>query len=335
MRVTLVGRLDAGVAMGGGEVQLFATLAALRERGIEARLWTPETNESGDIVHFFGCFPCFDGISRWARALGTPTVFTPIFTQRGSVEEMPWKAFRHKYISRKFQKGVAEAIHASRAICGTSEWELAKVRAYFGEPLPPMHRLPNGVEARFSSGEAQLFRNHFGIPEEFVLSVARIERDKGTFELIQAMRGSPRRLVVIGPEGRKKYAVMCRAAAGPNVTFLGSIPHDDPRLPAAYAAAKVFALPSAGETFCLAAAEAVCAGCPVVLGNAWRPQEIFGDACVPVGYSPSSIRAGIDSAWDSGSVPDDFRQAFAAQMSWQALAAQLEAIYSDILSKKS
>ncbi|MBX3097552.1 MAG: glycosyltransferase family 4 protein [Fimbriimonadaceae bacterium] len=335
MRVTLVGRLDAGIAMGGGEVQLFATLAALRERGVDAQLWTPETADPGDLVHFFGCFPYFDGISRRVRALDIPTVYTPIFTQRGSVSEMPWKAFRHKHISRKFQKGVAEAIHSCQAICGTSDWELAKVRAYFGEPMPPMHRLPNGVDSRFACGDAALFRTHYGIEEEFVLFVGRIERDKGTLELIRAMQRVPHSLVVIGPDGRRKYAERCRAEAGSNVRFLGPIPHDDPLLAGAYAAATVFALPSVGETFCLSAAEAVVAGCPVVLGEDWYPEATFGAACTPVKRTPAAIAQGITIALQQDQFPDDFRREFAKQMRWETVAEMLENLYSDILAKKS
>lgn len=332
MRVTLVGRLDAGVAMGGGEVQLFSTANALRACGITVNLWSPDTNEPGDLVHFFGCFGYFDGIDRWVRARGVPTVFTPIFTQRGSVAQMPRKARRHKFLSRKFNRGIAELAKNAKAICGTSRWELAKFAAYFGPPLPELHRLPNGVEARFAEGDGEAFRKALGIEGDFILFVGRIERDKGLLSLIEGLKGTNLPLVVIGPEGRQRYVDACRRAAGPNVKWLGPIPHASPLMPGAYAACRVFALPSVGETFCLSAAEAVVAGKRVVLGKWWNPQENFGEACVPVGGRPAEIREAVQRAWQAGPVPENFRRQFQTEMTWERVAKRLIKIYDSVLS---
>ena len=334
MRVTLVGRLDAGVAMGGGEVQLFATANALRERGVEVSLWSPGTDDPGDLLHFFGCFGYFDGIDRWVRARGVPTVFTPIFTQRGSVAQMPGKARRHKFISRKFNKGIAELAKNAKAICGTSSWELDKFSAYFGSPLPPLHRLPNGVETRFADGDADAFRREFGIAGDFVLYVGRIERDKGLLSLIEALRGSEFPLVVVGAEGRRRHVDACRRAAGPAVKWIGPIPHASSLMPGAYAACRVFALPSVGETFCLSAAEAVVAGKRVVLGERWNPKENFGEACLPVSDRPTEIRRAVEQAWSAGPVAEEFRRQFASEMTWERVADRLAEIYDSVLSSK-
>ena len=59
--------------------------------------------------------------------------------------------------------------------------------------------------------------------------------------------------------------------------WLGRLEHDDPLLASAYAAARVFALPSWFETPGLAALEAALAGCAVVITPFGSTREYFGE----------------------------------------------------------
>ncbi len=61
------------------------------------------------------------------------------------------------------------------------------------------------------------------------------------------------------------------------VIWLGRLDHHDPLLASAYAAARVFALPSWFETPGLAALEAALAGCAVVITPYGSTREYFGD----------------------------------------------------------
>ena len=68
----------------------------------------------------------------------------------------------------------------------------------------------------------------------------------------------------------------CRRAGEGLVAWLGRLDHDDPLLASAYAAARVFALPSWFETPGLAALEAALAGCAVVITPYGSTREYFG-----------------------------------------------------------
>ena len=76
---------------------------------------------------------------------------------------------------------------------------------------------------------------------------------------------------------RGDYARECRRAGEGLVTWLGRLDHTIPLLASAYAAARVFALPSWFETPGLAALEAALAGCAVVITPYGSTREYFGD----------------------------------------------------------
>ncbi len=88
------------------------------------------------------------------------------------------------------------------------------------------------------------------------------------------------------------------------VTWLGQFDHDDPLLASAYAAARVFALPSWFETPGLAALEAALAGCAVVITPYGSTREYFGGL---VAYArpdrPTRSAGAVRTCWDHGPDP--------------------------------
>ena len=166
--------------------------------------------------------------------------------------------------------------------------------------------MPNGVLPAFGTASPELFRERWG-PDPFVLSVGRIEPRKNTLGLIRAIRptraaaGGHRR----GPAGLSSdYERECRRAGEGLVAWLGRLDHHDPLLASAYAAARVFALPSWFETPGLAALEAALAGCAVVITPYGSTREYFGDL---VEYArpdrPEEIRRAVGECWDDGPDP--------------------------------
>src|SRR5207245_1548094 len=116
-------------------------------------------------------------------------------------------------------------------------------------------------------------------PDDFVLFVGRVEPRKNVLGLIRAVARMGVPLVVVGapPAGHERYAEQCRRAGLGFVRWLGAMEHDDPMLASAYAAARVFALPSWFETPGLAALEAALAGAAVVVTPFGCTREYFGN----------------------------------------------------------
>jgi glycosyltransferase involved in cell wall biosynthesis len=104
------------------------------------------------------------------------------------------------------------------------------------------------------------------------LYVGRLDPEKGLDVLLRAFEEVPGRLVLAG-SGTEEERL--RAAAGERIEFLG--PRDRDELPALYAEADVFVLPSLSEPWGMVLLEAAAAGLPLVAtdaaGAAWEVVE--------------------------------------------------------------
>jgi glycosyltransferase involved in cell wall biosynthesis len=200
----------------------------------------------------------------------------------------------------------------------------------FGVAGRRIHVVPNGVSPRFAAATPDHFHARFAA-DDFVLYAGRIEPRKNVLGLVRAVRSIGRRLVVIGaaPPGHEGYARACRKAGENSVRWLGAREHDDPLLASAYAAARVFALPSWFETPGLAALEAALAGTAVVITPFGSTREYFGDR---VAYArpdrPHTIGRAIEQTWDG---PDPRLAAeVAARFPWSEVARRTAEVYDQV-----
>lgn len=334
MRITHVVRYDAGLYRGGGEIKAERTRDALARAGVEVRVHDPLSDDLGDLVHFFGSMGYYWTLAEYARRRGVPYVCSPIFVTPRSESRLRWRAFRQKYIQLQRQSNLSKLFRGARELYFQTRKELENTRAYYGRAIGASAIVPNGVEERFARGDAEAFRKEFGVPGPFVLQASVFGPNKHQLELIRAMSGLSWDLVLLGREGDAEYAEACRRAAGPNVRFLGALPHDDPRLAGAYAAAEVFCLPSSDDIFANSAMEAAVAGCKLVLGDAWGGQEIYGQWAKWVRPGDvRQIRRAFAEWAHTGHDPAAQSKHFLEHYSWDAVAAQLKTRYESVLKR--
>ena len=165
-----------------------------------------------------------------------------------------------------------------------------------------------------------------------MLSVGRIEPRKNTLGLIQAARRLELPMVVAGeaPPGLEWYAAECRRAADDRTIWLGRLEHDDPLLASAYAAARVFALPSWFETPGLAALEAALAGCSVVITPYGSTREYFGDLVVYARPGrPGEIVRALEKCWEDGADPDLAKRVEFRYL-WPRVAGMIAEVYDTV-----
>lgn len=327
MKITFALRPDAYLVRGGAEIQFEHTKRELEALGHEVDVLTSLSTTVGEVVHFFGTWE-----SHWHAASqlvkrGIPYVCSPIYTstRTPSAERLRRKRRAlmgnpQKYLSRLFE-------HASTLICLTT-LEQNRVEAAFNVPSVKFQIVPNGVEPRFASGDAALFRAEFGVEGDFVLHCGSIYPDKNQVRLAEALKGTGIPLVCLGPTFDPSYRLALEKF---DVRILDPIPSDSPLLPSAYAAARVFCLPSKFEVFSLAALEAAGAGCGLVLSNTWGAQEHFGDWAEYVDYrSVESIRNAVMGKWRQGLGNRETQSShFTAKYSWSEVAKRLEVIYRE------
>jgi glycosyltransferase involved in cell wall biosynthesis len=126
-----------------------------------------------------------------------------------------------------------------------------------------------------------------------VLAAGRMVPEKGFADLVDAVAGleGPVRLVIVG-DGPERERLAARAAdAGLEALLPGRLSPE--ALRAAYGAASVVAQPSHREGLGLVAAEAACAGTPVVATDSGGARDVLGgDSLVPAG-DVGALRAAL------------------------------------------
>jgi glycosyltransferase involved in cell wall biosynthesis len=126
------------------------------------------------------------------------------------------------------------------------------------------------------------------------------------------------------------YYEKCQAMGGSRVTWLAAWDHDHPLLASAYAAARVFALPSWFETPSLSALEAAIAGTSVVITPYGSAREYFGDR---VEYARPNreieIAAAVAKSWSQRSNPD-LAAFVASNYLWADVAKRTAEVYDQV-----
>lgn len=343
-KVLLVGDLVAMVSPGGGETQLHETARALRGENVDARLWRPWEDDFAhvDAVHLFGSTRGAEAIARAARDAGKPVVLSPItwFDPRAMWQEAaPW----HQRCGRVAKWWLRRSVrhhgswrrrlyHLADALLPNSMAEASQLAKLFGVPWQRLHVVPNAADPRFANADPDAFVDRFGVAD-FVLYAGRIEPRKNQATFLRAMSGTDVPIVMLGDAvaEHSAYYDECRAIAGPNVTFVPRLEHDDPLLASAFAAARCLALCSWFETPGLVALEAALSGTPLVLGRRGSASEYFGPMATYVdpgdeGEIRRTVLAAHEQAPSSA-----LAHLVRTEFSWQATAEATRKVYDELL----
>ncbi len=198
----------------------------------------------------------------------------------------------------------------------------------FDIPLNKFTVVPNGVDNRFAKADAALFQSKYG-HNEIMLTVANLGyRRKNMLNAIRAASKTEIPYYIIGPNYSNNYGKACLSEIekAPNIHYIGALDNDSPMLASAYAAAKLFLLPSLFETPGIASMEAALAGAEVITTPYGGPKEYFGQAATYVEpNSVSSITEGIKSAW--GNKPKNPAEVINQSFLWDTIGKQMADIY--------
>jgi glycosyltransferase involved in cell wall biosynthesis len=330
-------------APGGGETQLLQTGRHLEDLGVPVRLFSTWTDrlENARLLHLFGMSREGLELARVAKARGVPVVLSPIvWYEPGALAALETRPVRRlaglagDYL-RRAAPGIPswrrELLLLADAVLPNSVSEAGQLVRLFGVPRQRIRVVPNGVLPSLGTASPELFRDRFD-SGPFILFVGRIEPRKNPLGLIRTIREVDLPLVVIGdaPPGCERYWLDCRRAGGERVCWLGRLDHDDPLLGSAYAAARVFALPSWFETPGLAALEAALAGCSVVITPFGSTRDYFGEL---VEYARPDRAHEIEQAllkcWNSAADPR-LARLVASRYLWPEVAQATAEVYDQV-----
>ena len=320
---------------GGVAVTYLATPFSYRWMGITPSLpLALERLERPDVVHVFGYRDVVStGVAAWARLRRIPYVFEPL----GMFEPRLRKVALKRGLDATLYRGVARG---AAAVVVSSKREGEHVRAG-GIPAARVRVRGNGFPDPASMPPARgVLRGDVGVPEgaPIVLYVGRIASGKGIEHLLAAVHELPdAHLVLVGPDDRHGAIDRVRAAqASGRVHALGATAEPPLHL---YKEADVLCLPSPGESFGMAAAEAAASGTPVVVSDRCGVAEFFrpGEALV-VPYGSAAVTAALRRVLEEPGLRDSLAAGglvAAQRTSWRRVTDLQEEIYRGVTASRT
>jgi glycosyltransferase involved in cell wall biosynthesis len=322
MKVAFITRLNLYTIAGGDTVQIEQTARRLRDLNVEVdilRSIDVIPYEKYDVLHFFG-IPRPGDMIHHSQLSKMPFVISTIHCTYGDYYKYNRKGIGaifagmssdrmeyfktiarwlvgkdHRpsinYLLSGQRKSVIKALETAHFILPNSQSESDRLKEIYTSNVKSVI-VTNGINP-------EKFPFDPAIPKDgnLVICVGRIENRKNQLNLIKALNGTKYKLVLIGAPSanQTQYYQQCRAAAGPNVTFLNKIPHND--LVKYYQLAKVHVLASWFETTGLSSLEAAIMRCNIVITDKGDTREYFGDNafyCEP--ENVESIRTAVEQA---------------------------------------
>jgi glycosyltransferase involved in cell wall biosynthesis len=311
-------------AVDGATVHYLATPLRYRWMGITpglpfalARLPRP------DLAHIFGFRdPVTTGTAAWCRLRGIPYVFEPL----GMFEPRVRKLRLKHVLDATLYRGVAGG---AKLIVAVSERERDDLVAGGVEPAKIRVR-GNGFPApRRDTPQTGTVPFSY---KPVVLYVGRIAAGKGLEHLAataKALRDA--HVVIVGPDDRHGAD---RLLDGDRIHVLP--PTREPPFDL-YRAADVLVLPSSGESFGMAAAEAASVGTPVVVTDRCGVASSFRDGeALVVPYNRDAIVAAIERVLADADLRAQLSRGgieAAKRSSWDRVTDAQEAIYREAASR--
>ena len=237
---------------------------------------------------------------------------------------------QHALLSRCLHRHVA----VSRHVAG-------RLRERFGVPEAKITVIPNAVEPRALAPRDATLRARLDARGDraLVLTVARLEEQKGITHLLDAAAMLPDVVFVIAGDGPERGRLEAKAASlglSERVQWLGQR-RDVPSL---LAVADMFVLPSLNEGLPLAAMEAMLAGVPIVATDAGGTGEIVRNdvtgLLVPPGEARAladAIRALLDDTERARRLATRARELIEREHSAAAMVAATSRLYEELLAR--
>jgi glycosyltransferase involved in cell wall biosynthesis len=267
-----------------------------------------------------------------AAAIYNPANLAPLAWPRNVVHIHDAAALRHpEWYSKAYvlwQRRMLPRIARSATLVVTvSEFARAELIEFLGVPGERIRVVPGGVDPRFNPDvDPEPVCRRLGLERPYVLAVG----DRGPRKNLEALRPAVPLLRKEGIElviagGGRAHQLGARLEGARD---LGYVADDD--LPALYAGARAFALPSLHEGFGLTVLEAMAAGVPVVASSRGALPEVVTGAGLLADpddwglFSAAVVRAATDERERERMRAEGRR--VAARYSWERAARDVNAI---------
>ncbi|MCQ0031951.1 glycosyltransferase family 1 protein [Burkholderia glumae] len=307
--------------------------------------WLPRVMSSNRRIRNWRMQRCLKGYLFHA-----PNYFLPDKVERGVVTVHDLSVFRFPETHPAerllhFERSFAATLRRAAHLITDSEAIRQEVASHFGWSLDRITAVPLGVSREFRPRPAdELIASlaSFGlVPGGYALCVSTLEPRKRIDKLLVAYAMLPSALraryplVLIGGPGWLSdtlHSAIARAESEGWLRYLGFVP--EAQLPALYAGAHAFFMPSKYEGFGLPVLEALASGVPTLTSNTSSLPEVAGDAAWLVESDDhDALRDGleavlVDDAWRSAAIARGL--SIARGMTWEQCAVRTLDVYRHV-----
>lgn len=196
--------------------------------------------------------------------------------------------------------------------------------------------IPNGVNVKeYEKANPVRFRKKYHISDDFFLFAADMRRYKRPELFVELARRMPDKMFVMIGRGMTLKGLRAYMNASPpqNVTCLGELPRHD--VIDAFAACKVFVLPSKNEAFGIALLEAMACRKPVVAANNAGPKGFIAHGRDGFLFEPDNAGDLYEKscmAWDHAEVGEKGYRKVKERFDWPIVIKQIDEIYQDLVT---
>lgn len=296
-----------------------------------------------DLVHIHALFSFTSVAAAWAaRRAGVPYVIRPLGTlnRYGMEHRRPWL----KRLSARWIEG--PLLSRAAAVHFTSVQEQGEAKALglgFTDVVIPL-----GTEATGPGNPDLILARHPVLRgSSWLLFLSRLDPKKNIEGLLEALAlcrdDLPGMNLLIAGDGPAEYVAGLKAfakGAGVESQVIWAGRLEGELKASAFAAARAFVLPSFSENFGIAAAEALGAGLPCILGQgvALAADAVAAGAAIAVAPTPAAIADAIRRVMSDDALRATMGAAAAEHarknLSAAAMGQGLAALYSGILARK-
>lgn len=342
MKVGYLAPLSISVVNGGLRNQALQTIHHVQDLGIQPFLispWKIIKPDSMDLVHVFGATVENIGLMKQLYQAGIPMALSPVFYSNRSAKMIRASIALNGCLSW-LGSGIRTDFSDKAAICDMADKILPNTLAEahliengFSISSSRITVVPNGVEERFADAQPDLFQQTYGI-KDFILFAGQAGAPRKNISLLlKAATKLEHPVVIIGRFGVDAYGISCETEAKrlKNVTLIDNLAHDSEMLSSAYAAAKVFVLPSQFETPGISAMEAALAGSNIVITSRGGTQDYFEDYAEYI--NPDSLHSLVGALNRSFSkqTQADLKTHLLERFNWKGIAQKTVDVYREIL----
>ena len=322
---------------GGVHNRIVRTVNAVRKIGCTVDYFNKfDTNvDEYDILHVFMLDISNLGLMKYAKSKGKKVVLSAVVgLEKGANIDFYWRIRKIPVMTT--YKLLFQMCELADVIIAETKKEADFIAKYYHVRTEKILVIPNGADTPETN--SQMIFDAIGKGCQYVLEVARFDKNKNQINVIRGLKGTNIEVVFAGgPDfSDNGYYEKCLELGkdAPNIHFLGWLDTNSELLESAYVNAKVLIAPSFHETFGLSIVEGAMAGAVPVISRTLPilDYDVFRNCLVVDPNNPEDIRHQIEKAMLIENTPE-FREKIQETFSWTNIAEQHLKLYRSLINE--